>query len=358
MWNSDPLRNRRFPLPYFRSVYLMLVLVLAFTAKGMGGIEKKPQGDKNILSPGSRLEKVFGEAFFTEGAAVAPDGTVYFSDITFTHRSGMQAGHIWKYDPKTSQTTIFRSPSGMSNGIKFDAQGRMVVAEGADFGGRRITRTDMKTGKSEILAGLYEGRPFNAPNDITIDEKGRIYFTDPRYVGHEPIDQPVMGVYRIDPDGSIHRILTDVGKPNGIVVSPDQKTLYVVSHDNGGTDLGRLGEGAKVLRGRMALLAYDLAPDGTTAFRKVLVDYSPQDGPDGLVVDVEGNLYVAVRDQTRPGIYVYSPEGKELAYIPTPHLPTNVGFARGKESKTLYITVETDLYRIKVRKDGYHLPAR
>ena len=76
----------------------------------------------------------------------------------------------------------------------------MIVAEGADFGGRRVTRTDMVTGKSTIIAGLYDGRPFNSPNDITIDEKGRIYFSDPRYLGHEPVDQPVMGVYRIDTD--------------------------------------------------------------------------------------------------------------------------------------------------------------
>ena len=111
----------------------------------------------------------------------------------------------------------------------------MVVAEGADFGGRRVTRTDMTTGKSTIIAGFYNSRPFNSPNDITIDEKDRIYFSDPRYLGHEPVDQPVMGVYRIDTDGSIHRIITDAGKPNGVAVSPNQKTLYVVSNDNGST---------------------------------------------------------------------------------------------------------------------------
>ena len=320
--------------------------------------QEAPRGDPSIISPDARLEKVFGEGFFTEGPAVAPDGTVYFSDITFTRQSGMQAGHIWKYDPKTGKATVFRSPSGMSNGIKFDIQGRMLVAEGADFGGRRVTRTDMKTGKSEILADLYEGRRFNSPNDLTIDEKGRVYFTDPRYVGHEPIDQPVMGVYRIDPDGSIHRIITDAGKPNGIAVSPDQKTLNVVSHDNGMTDMGRVPEGTKTHRGRMALLAYDLAPDGSAVFRKMLVDYWPQDGPDGLVADVEGNLYVAARDQTGYGVYVYSPQGEELAKIPTPELPTNTAFGRGTESKTLYISAGGSLYRIPVKKDGYHLPAK
>ena len=268
-----------------------------------------------------------------------------------------EAGHIWRYDPKTGKTSIFRSPSGMSNGIKFDAAGNMIVAEGADYGGRRVIRTDMKTGKSYIIAGLFEGRPFNAPNDISIDLKGRIYFSDPRYLGHEAVDQPAMAVYRIDPNGSIHRIITDAGKPNGVAISPDQKTLYVVSNDNGLVGFDRLPQGAPAHKGRMALLAYDLAADGSASFRKVLVDYAPQDGPDGLVVDAEGNLYVAVRDTTRPGIVVYSPEGAELAYIPT-ELPTNVGFGRGKENTTLYITAGKSLYRIRLNKAGYQLPPR
>jgi gluconolactonase len=325
--------------------------------------QAQAQGKKDIVPAGAKLEKIFDAGVvLTEGVAVGLDGTVYFSDITFSHVSKdkkgvIEAGHIWKYDPKTGKTTIFRSPSGMSNGIKFDAEGNMIVAEGADYGGRRVIRTDMKTGKSYVIAGLFEGRPFNSPNDITIDEKGRIYFSDPRYLGHEPLDQPVQAVYRIDTDGAIHRIITDAGKPNGVCISPDQKTLYVVSNDNGTTGIGRLPKDAPVHKGRMALLAYDLAADGTAKFRKVLVDYAPQDGPDGLVVDVEGNLYVAVRDETRPGIVVYSPEGKELAYIPT-EIPTNVGFGRGDESQALYITAGKSLYRIRLNKVGYQLPTK
>lgn len=177
-----------------------------------------------IVPPGAKLELIFdGGLVLTEGVTVAPNGMVYFSDITFTHVAKsknlpIEAGHIWKFDPGTGKTTIFRSPSGMSNGLKFDAEGNLLAAEGADFGGRRISRTDMKTGKTQILAGLFEGKPFNSPNDITIDEKGRVYFSDPRYLGHEPIDQPIQAVYRIDPDGLIHRIITDAGKPNGVAV--------------------------------------------------------------------------------------------------------------------------------------------
>jgi gluconolactonase len=107
----------------------------------------------------------------------------------------------------------------------------------------------------------------------------------------------------------------------------------------------------------MALLAYDLAADGTAKFRKVLVDYAPQDGPDGLVCDKEGNVYVAVRDETRPGIYAYSPAGKELAYIKT-EVPTNVCFGRGADANLLYITAGKSLYSIRLGKEGYQLPAK
>jgi gluconolactonase len=317
-----------------------------------------PSGEPSIISPDAKLEKVFGDGFLTEGVAVAPDGMVYFSDITVTYLTGMQAGHLWKHDPKTSKNMVFRSPSGMSNGIIFDSEGRMVVAEGADFGGRRITRTDMKTGKSIILAALYNGRPFNSPNDLTIDEKGRIYFTDPRNIGYESVEQPVFGVYRIDPDGSVHLIVTDVAQPNGIAVSPDQKTLYVGDYDMGALDPRGVPEGMTACKGPMALLAYDLAADGSVKGRKTLVDYSPQDGPDGFEVDRLGNIYVTVRDCTRPGVRVYSPEGQELAYIPTPELPTNVAFARGEESRTLYITASRSLYKIQVMQPGYHLPLK
>jgi gluconolactonase len=324
-----------------------------------------------IVPADAKVEKLFESKVLTEGVCVALDGQVYFSEITFSHvardeKGVIEAGHIWKFDPATKKTTIFRSPSGMSNGIKFDASGNMIVAEGADYGGRRVTRTDMKTGKSYIIAGLFEGRPLNSPNDITLDEKGRIYFSDPRYLGHEPIDQSIQAVYRIDTDGKLHRIITDAGKPNGIAISPDQKTLYVVSNDNGSTAIDRLTRGSaaqadKVItplhKGHMALMAYDLSPEGTATFRKILVDYAPFDGPDGLIMGKDGTLYVAVRAENRPGIYAYSPEGKELAYIAT-EVPTNVGFGRGTEAKTLYITAGSSLYRIRLNREGYQLPTR
>ena len=310
-----------------------------------------------IFAPGAKLEKLYEGGHLTEGVTAAPDGTMYFSDITFTTETNMQAGHILRFDPKTSKITVFRSPSGMSNGLKFDAQGRLIAAEGADYGGRRITRTDMATGKATILAGRFNGRPFNSPNDVAIDERGRIYFSDPRYLGWEPIEQPVMAVYRLDPDGKVHRIITDAGKPNGVAISPDQKSLYVVTNDDGHMGFDVLPKGTPARKGRMELNVYDLLPNSTATFRKQLVNYAPEDGPDGLVCDAEGNLFVAVRNEKRYGVNVYSPTGQELAYLPTPERPTNVGFGRGAESKTLYITAGGSLYRIHTLKTGYHLPA-
>jgi gluconolactonase len=324
-----------------------------------------PEGDASVLPADSKLMKLFdGGCVLTEGVAAGPDGFMYFSDITFTSlckdESGKypQAGNIWKYDPKTGEATVWRSPSGMSNGLKFDKDGNMIAALGADYGGRMLIKTDMDTGKSYVLSGLYDGKPYNALNDVSIDEQGRIYFSDPRYLGHEPVEQPGFAVYRLDPDGTVERIITDGGKTNGVLVSPDQKTLYVVSNDNGWLDFQQLEKGQKTAQGHHVLQAYDLAADGTVSNRRVLVDYHPYSGPDGIIADVDGNLYAAVRAENRPGIVVYNPEGKELAYISTgKELPTNVGFGSGEESDVLYVTSGKSLYKIQMAKEGYRLPA-
>jgi gluconolactonase len=300
---------------------------------------------------------VFDGGHFLEGPAAAPDGSIYFSDLTFSSQSGMQAGHIWRFDPRSGQTSLFRSPSGMSNGIIFDAKGRMLVAEGADFGGRKVSRTDMATGKSYILAGLFKRRPFNAPNDLAIDRKGRVYFTDPRYLGHEPIEQPVTGIYRIDPNGSVRRIVSELWKPNGIAISPDDKTIYVVTVGDLRLDVFR-AEGRAIEQEPPSMIhAFDLSPGGTASNRRVFVEYPFGRGADGITVDAEGNVYAAVSgDAGSHGVYVYSPSGEELEYIPTPEGAANVEFGRGDEANVLYVTATTSLYRIRLKKVGYHLP--
>ena len=129
---------------------------------------------QNVVPNDAKVEKVFGGGVFLEGPATATDGSVYFSDITNPPATGWQLGHIWRFDPATGKTTIFRSPSGQSNGLEFDAQGRLVAVEGGNHGGRRVTRTDMATGQVTVLVDKYEGKPLGAPNDLCLDNQGRI----------------------------------------------------------------------------------------------------------------------------------------------------------------------------------------
>ena len=357
-----------------RSIFTLAVLALVGLAPTPPALAvdpgfPPPTGDSSVVPSGARLDRIFdGGCILTEGVAAGHDGMIYFSDITFSKfckdPSGkyIQAGNIWRYDPRTNEASIYRSPSGMSNGLKFDRDGNMIAALGADYGGRMLVKTDMKSGRSWILTGLFEGRPYNALNDISIDEQGRIYFTDPRYLGHEPIVQAGVAAYRLDPDGSVHRIATDCGKCNGILVSPDQKRLYIVSNDNGWWEFQNLKEGEKTLQGTHALFVYDLASDGTVSNRRFFKDYSKDRtpacaGPDGVVADEEGNPWVVERCEHRPGVTVYAPDGRELAHISTgKELPTNLGFGRGADANLLYLTSGKSVYKIRVGKKGYQLP--
>ena len=357
--------------PFLKRITLVATLSFAVTTASFAADPgfPAPTGDPSFVPAGVKLDQVFdGGCVLTEGVAAGHDGMIYFSDITFTKfckdPSGkyLQAGNIWKHNPKTGETTIFRSPSGMSNGIKFDREGNMIAALGADYGGRMLVKTDMKSGKTFILAGMYEGKEFNALNDITIDEKGRIYFTDPRYLGHEPIRADGFAAYRLDPDGKVSRVATDCGKCNGILISPDQKTMYIVSNDNGWLAFENLKEGEKTLQGPHMLQAYDIdAASGNLSNRRTVIDYGkldkPCSGPDGMIMDSEGNIWLASRCEWRPGIQVLNPQGKELAYISTgKELPTNVGFGRGDDANLLWVTSGKSVYKIRVGKKGYQLP--
>jgi gluconolactonase len=325
----------------------------------------KPTGDA-VVPAGAKLELLFTRSLpiqrgLTEGPAVAPDGRIYFSDIPV----GKDKGKIMRFDPKTKKTDVFVEDSGKANGLKFDAKGGLIACEGSDVGGRRVARYDVKTGQSVTLTDKYMGKRYNAPNDLTIDTKGRIYFTDPRYLGDEPRELEYRAVYRLDPDGSVVEVTHDCEKPNGICLSPDGKTLYVVDHNNGTDKIDPAGPAPK--KGAMKLYAFSLGADGLVhGERKTVIDFSPENGIDGMCVDVKGNLYMAVRSLKKPGVWVSDPSGKEIAYIPTGAsqpdakepvgLPSNVCFGLGDESKTLYVTVDKSLYRIPLKIDGYHIP--
>ncbi len=305
-----------------RSTGWSLVALLALLAAPAAG------GDPAIIPTNARLEKLWGEGEFTEGPAYGPDHCVYFSDI---------GNRIMKFDPATGKTIEYRKPSGRSNGLKFDVQGRLIACEGANTGGgRRISITE-KDGTVRTLADRWMGKRFNSPNDLTLDRQGRVYFTDPRYVGDEPRELDKEGVYRVDPDGAVTRIIDDVTKPNGIVLSPDMKTLYLAeSHP----------------RGDRLLLAYPLKADGTVGPKKVLHDFGKGRGIDGMCIDVQGNLYATAGDGKTGGVYVFTPAGKQIGFIATPETPSNCTFG-GHDHKTLYVTAGRSLYRVRLGAEGF-----
>jgi gluconolactonase len=284
---------------------------------------------------------------FLEGPAVDAAGNVFFSDIA--------GNRILKMDLKGTITT-FRANSGRTNGNCFDAQGRLVSCEGGEqgIGRRRMVRTDMKTGEITVLTARYDGKRYNSPNDCCVDAKGRIWFTDPRYSpDRSDLEMDVEAVYCIDAAGKVTRRLTqqEIDRPNGIAVSPDDKTLYVIdSHP-------KVGRNRKIW-------AFDLAADGSLSKQRVVYDFGKGRGGDGMRVDMRGNLWVAAginKPRGNPGesldvpagVYVISPEGKLLGRIPIPEdLITNLAFG-GPERKTLYVTAGKTVYRVPVNVSGY-----
>lgn len=288
-----------------------------------------PGAENPIVPDGAKLEKLWSEGEFTEGPACGPGWCIYFSDI---------GNRIMRYSPDTDKTTAFRDPSGRANGLDFDPQGRLVAAEGANTGGNRRITISQKDGTVCALAERWNGKRFNSPNDLTIDTLGRIYFTDPRYIGHEPREIDTESVYRIELDGTVKQIIANVQKPNGIVLSPDMKTLYVADSNPGGNQ---------------HLLALALNKDGSVGPKKLLHDFGKERGIDGMCVDIRGNIYGAAGDGKTGGVYVFHhDDAQQLAFIPIPEIPTNCVFG-DRDKKSLYVTAGKSLYRIKLKVEGF-----
>jgi len=284
---------------------------------------------------------------FTEGPAADDQGRVYFSDI-WNNR-------ILRYDSKAGQTIVWRADSGRSNGLLFDPRGRLLACEGNEFGPggrRRITRTDMASGTVEVVTDRYDGVLYNSPNDIAACTNGQIFFTDPCYGDRSTMQMQHESVYRIDPDGAVVRAISqpDIQRPNGIAVGPDEKTLYVV-------------DSCPVRGGNRKIWAFDLAASGILNGQRLVYDFGPGRGGDGMAVDRQGNLYVAAgisqprgpheTDDVPPGIYVIEPGGKLRGRIPIPEdVLTNVTFG-GDDLKTLYVTAGKTLFSIRVSVAGF-----
>ena len=302
-----------------------------------------------LVPADARVQAAAGVCFL-EGPAVDAQGNVFFSDIA--------GNRILKMDVK-GQVTVFRADSGRTNGNTFDAQGRLISCEGAEFGSpegrRRVVRTDLKTGKVEVLTERYNGKRYNSPNDVCVDTKGRVWFTDPYYgPDREIVEQDQEAVYRIDPDGTVTRVLGQpaIQRPNGLAITPDDKTLYVIdSHPQPG--------------GHRKVWAFDVSADGSLGNQRLVYDFGKGRGGDGMRLDVKGNLWIAAGILTPrgpgettavpPGVYVITPQGQLLGRIPIPEdVITNLAFG-GPDRKTLYITAGKTLYKVPVNVQGYAL---
>lgn len=311
-----------------KSVLFVAVTGMALTLVALGA-ESRAAGDA-IVAPGAKLEKIASGCKFTEGPAWDGKGNLYFSDgpnnRIMVYREG-GAVRVWKTDARSA------------NGMLFDAQGRLITcnSQGA-AGGRTVTRYE-KDGKVTVLADRYQGKKLNSPNDVAVDRQGRIYFTDPRYGELDGVEQDKQAVYRIEKDGKLTRVIDDVQVPNGILITPDNKTLYVADNSP--------NEGKN-----RTLIAYDLAANGSVKRRKVLYDLQKERGIDGMVLDVDGNIYATAGLKDKTGVYVFSPAGKLLQFIRTPETACNCTFG-GPDLKSLYITAETSVYRIRMAKKGW-----
>ncbi|HEX5443271.1 MAG TPA: SMP-30/gluconolactonase/LRE family protein [Pirellulales bacterium] len=348
-----------------RTCVLFCLVIAAFDCAALG---QEAGNARPIVPADAKLELLYTRSApisggLTEGPAVAPDGSIYFTDIP----EGEDQGLIVRFDPKSGDTSVFAADSHKANGLMFDAEGRLVACEGADRGGRCVSRWDLKTRKREVLADDYQGKKFNAPNDLCIDQKGRIYFTDPRYLGEEARELEHRAVYRIDTDGAVVEVTHDVEKPNGIAISPDQQTLYVGDNNNGTDRIDSKGPPPE--KGAMKIYAFPLDAKGMVAGpRKTVYDFGRESGCDGMTVDIHGNLYLTSRSAKRPGILILDPRGAELGFLATAEpqpdakepkgLPSNCDFGIGDERNVLYITVDKSLYRVRLNAEGYHIPWR
>lgn len=294
---------------------------------------------EKLIPKDANLEKIADGFTWVEGPVWNKQGGyLLFSDIP------ANAVYQWKPDEGTrvflrnsgyGGSTPFAGKEPGSNGLTFDADGRLVICR---HGEREIGRLEAN-GRITSLATSYDGHRINSPNDLAFKSNGDLYFTDPPFgLPHafdDPDKAPVQGVYRLAKDGTITRVISDIKAPNGIAFSPDEKTLYVSDVDPD----------------RAAWLAYDVKPDGTAMNGRVLFDATrwrkdPFFGPDGFKVDQDGNIFGA-----RPGgLSVIAPDGTLLGTVETEQPTSNVAW--GEDGSTLYVTGGSSVYRIRLTTRG------
>jgi gluconolactonase len=263
------------------------------------------------------------------------------SGLLFTN---IPNSRIMRYDAASGEINVFRTGTNNANGLMLDKDGELYGCEG---GGRRMVRYE-KDGGVTVICDKFEGKRLNSPNDLAIDSGGRVWFTDPRYGDfRDDMELDHESIYRLDPqpDGSWTptRMTFDTTAPNGLLLSPDEKTLYVAQ--------SKYGEGQK-----RELRAYPIREDGTLGQYGVLHNFYPHRGIDGMCLDSEGNLIATAGwEESGPGgmIYVFAPNGRVLETHPVPcNRPTNCTFG-GADLNDLYVTsIEGHLMRARTDRRG------
>jgi gluconolactonase len=283
------------------------------------------------------FERVAGPFNFSEGPVWTGEA-VLFTDIP--------SSRIMRYSPTTGACVEAFGNTAKANGLTLDREGRLYVCEG---GGRRVARYE-KDGSRVTLADNIAGKRLNEPNDVVVDNRGRVWFTDPCYGDRSIMELDHDSVYRLDPqaDGSwtINRVTNDTTRPNGLAFSPDFQTLYVA-------------ESPPAPTGRQQLRAYPVSPDGSLAAPLVLHDFSPHRGIDGMRVDAGGRIIATCGWTTSgpgPRVAVFAPSGELIAEHPVPTNPTNCCFG-GPDLSALYVTgYDGGLYRAATDLRGARRP--
>ncbi|MDD2381082.1 MAG: SMP-30/gluconolactonase/LRE family protein [Mariniphaga sp.] len=272
--------------------------------------------NSRIVAKNAKVEMAGTGFKFTEGPAVAPDGRVFFTD------QPNDQIHVW--DEKEG-ISLWLEGTGRSNGMYFNAEGQLVSC--ADQHNQLVVFDENK--QMTVLFENYDGKHLNGPNDLWIAPNGGIYFSDPLYKrdyweeGHTE-KQDARGVYYMDPDGKVTRVIDDFTQPNGLIGTPDGKILYA-------TDINE-----------RKIWKYDIQSDGTLANKTF---FAPS-GTDGMTIDNQGNIYL-----TSKKVWVYSPNGELIEEIEVPEGPSNVCFG-GKKRNILFITARTSVYTLKMKVKG------